>query len=402
MNQRKWLAGLAVAGLLCACAKSPEPAVTAEAAATGNASSLGVTVGANGNEPIVAIGPDGTVYISALQHFYRSGDGGATWSQLAGPVFSGPVNLNSDSSLSIDPGGRIYFSFDWPYAGSTAICTSDDRGDTWACDPVAVPGGTDRMWVAAPANDSAFAVTNEGLYQTVFLQSTDRGTTWLPAKFGSELLEPQTGPLFRKPGSNFVLQPVNLANVTFYVFDPSNPSGVLAEERPTPVPRPVALPTAALDAAGTLYTVGEDARHAVIVGRSTDEALTWTAHAIPQTTSGSATFSWITAGAANHVGVIYFQTPDRGDPGLMPSAVWSAYWAETFNADAAAPTWTVTLLENRVRKGPICAAASCSGDNRFAGDFISAAFDAHENAHLAWMRNKAPGISEIRYARLAH
>ena len=109
-----------------------------------------VTVGTVGNEPIVTTAPDGTLYISALQHFYRSTDGGVTWTNLAGPI-EAQVNLNTDSSISVDPNNRVYFTFDYPYAGTTAVCTSDDKGDTWSCDPTVVPGGTDRMWVVAPS-----------------------------------------------------------------------------------------------------------------------------------------------------------------------------------------------------------------------------------------------------------
>ena len=34
------------------------------------------------------------------------------------------------------------------------------------------------MWVVAPAANRAYEVTNEGLYQTAFLTSTDGGATW--------------------------------------------------------------------------------------------------------------------------------------------------------------------------------------------------------------------------------
>src|SRR5436190_24081904 len=68
-----------------------------------------VTVGGAGNEPLIAIAPDGTLYISALQYLYRSTDGGATWTNLPGPPES-QVTLASDSSLSVDPGNRVYFT----------------------------------------------------------------------------------------------------------------------------------------------------------------------------------------------------------------------------------------------------------------------------------------------------
>src|SRR5947209_18100625 len=81
-----------------------------------------VTVGADGNEPLVVSSPDGTLYISALQHLYRSTNRGLTWTELPGPIYAGQINLNSDSSLAVDPGNRLYFTFDYPYAGTTAVC----------------------------------------------------------------------------------------------------------------------------------------------------------------------------------------------------------------------------------------------------------------------------------------
>src|SRR2546423_11487772 len=153
-----------------------------------------VTVGVNGNEPLIAAAPDGTLYISALQHIYSSTDSGKSWTELLGPIYSSSINLNSDSSISVDPGNRLYFTFDYPYAGTTAVCTSDDRGITWTCNPGVVPGGTDRMWTLAPTLTDDYEVTNEGLYETAFLHSTDRGSTWTPTALGAGLFEPQTGP----------------------------------------------------------------------------------------------------------------------------------------------------------------------------------------------------------------
>src|SRR5436853_501730 len=180
-----------------------------------------VTVGINGNEPLLAAAPDGTLYISALQHIYSSTNSGATWTELLGPIYSSSINLNSDSSISVDPGNRLYFTFDYPYAGTTAVCTSDDRGITWTCNPGVVPGGTDRMWTLAPTLTDAYEVTNEGLYETAFLHSTDRGLTWTPTSVGSGLLEPQSGPLLQRPGSSDVLQVIKTgAGLQLYVYHP--------------------------------------------------------------------------------------------------------------------------------------------------------------------------------------
>jgi hypothetical protein len=363
---------------------------------------------------LITAGPDGTLYISALQHIYRSTDGGASWTELPGSTYSSSLNLNSDSSISVDPGNRLYMTFDYPYAGTTALCTSDDHGDTWACDPAVVPGGTDRMWVLAPSTTAAYEVTNQGLYETAFLQSSDRGTSWVPRAVASGLLEPQSGPLLQKNCSSDVLQPIkvygtapsDIPELKIYVYHPASTASIISDVRPTGLSLPFALPGAALGRDGELWTSTEEANGSggtqVVVARSTDEGVTWThLPAIPQTSSGTSIFSWVAAGAPHHVGVLFYHTPDNGDPSTLTTATWSTMWAETFNADSPAPTWSVTTIETPIHLGPICIAASCSGTNRFAGDFISAIIDATDAAHLTWMsQENGTGAISIRYAKL--
>ncbi|MBV9926125.1 MAG: exo-alpha-sialidase [Acidobacteria bacterium] len=387
---------------------SPQPTPTSTPKPTPTPTPLPtkpVTVGTEGNEPIVLAAPDGTLYVSALQHLYRSRDGGATWAKLPGPVFASQLNLASDSSISVDPGGRLYFTFDYPYAGTTAVCTSDDRGDNWTCNPAVVPGGTDRMWVHAPTESEAYEVTNEGLYETTFLQSGDRGLTWLPSEFGEGLLEPQTGPLFKKPGSFNVLQVIkDSGGLSFYVYAPASVGEVFSGLRATGLPNPYALPSAALGADNTLWVATEAANPAggrqVVVARSSDEGLHWTKlPPVPQTTRGTATFAWVSAGRRGHVGVLYYYTASNGDPGSLTDAVWSAVWAESYDADSAQPTWTVHTLEDSIHTGAVCIAASCSGNARFAGDFISSYIDGGDDAHLSWVKD-AGGQTSVRYQRV--
>jgi hypothetical protein len=378
-----------------------------------NASSP-VTVGIHGNEPLITKAPDGTLYISALQHLYSSTDSGASWTELLGPIYASSLNLNSDSSISVDPQNRLYFTFDYPYAGTTAVCTSDDRGITWTCNPAVVPGGTDRMWILAPSTTAAYEVTNQGLYETAFLQSSDRGATWTPAELGAGLLEPQSGPLLQKSGSTDVLQiikiygtlPQEVPELKLYVYHPSSTGSIISEVRSTGLPLPLALPSASFGTDGQLWVASEEANSAggrqVVLARSTNEGVTWSKLApIPGTTSGTAIFSWVAAGGPHHVGVLYYYTSDNGDPAALTNSTWSAMWAESFNADSTLPTWTVTAVEPTIHIGPICIAASCSGTDRFAGDFISAIIDQNEVAHLTWMKQEAgTGAISIRYERI--
>ena len=383
------------------------------AAAPANASSP-VTVGIHGNEPLITRAPDGTLYISALQHLYRSTNSGASWTELLGPIYASTLNLNSDSSISVDPLNRLYFTFDYPYAGTTAVCTSDDRGTTWSCNPAVVPGGTDRMWILAPSATAAYEVTNQGLYETAFLQSSDRGATWVPKSIGSGLLEPQSGPLLQKDSSSDVLQvikiygtlPQEVPELKVYVYHPAATGSIISDTRSTGLPLPLALPSASFGRDGQLWVASEEANSVggrqVVLARSTNEGVTWSKLApIPGTTSGTAIFSWVAAGGPHHVGVLYYYTPDNGDPGALTNSTWSAMWAESFNADSPVPTWTVTTAEPAIHFGAICIAASCSGSNRFAGDFISAIIDPSEVAHLTWMKQEGgTGAISIRYEQI--
>lgn len=373
-----------------------------------------VNVGVDGNEPLVAEAPDGTLYISALQHIYSSTDSGKTWNELLGPIYASSINLNSDSSISVDPGNRLYFTFDYPYAGTTAVCTSDDRGITWNCNPAVVPGGTDRMWTLAPTLTDDYETTNEGLYETSFLHSTDRGSTWTPTALGAGLLEPQTGPLLQRSGSSNVLQitkisgtlPQEVPELKLYVYSPNSAGSIIAAVRSTGLPLPVALPSAALGKDGELWVATEQTNGAggfsVVLAHSADEGVTWSKlPPIPGTTSGSATFTWVAAGSSGHVGVIYYYTPDNVDPTTAANSTWSVMWAESFNATSPAPTWTITNIESNVHTGAICAASGCSGDNRFAGDFINALIDTNDVAHLTWMvEDMATQGTTIRYERI--
>lgn len=373
-----------------------------------------VTVGVHGNEPLIAAAPDGTLYISALQHIYSSNDSGATWTELLGPIYASSINLNSDSSISVDPGNRLFFTFDYPYAGTTAVCTSDDRGITWNCNPAVVPGGTDRMWTLAPTLTDDYEVTNEGLYETAFLHSTDRGSTWTPTSIGAGLFEPQTGPLLQIPGSSDVLQitkiygtlPQEVPELKLYVYSPNSTGSIISAVRSTSLPLPLALPSAAIGRDGQLWLASEELNPAggkqVVLARSTNAGVTWSKLApIPGTTTGTAIFTWVAAGGPHHVGVLYYYTPDNGDPGSMTNSTWSVMWAESFNADSPIPTWAVINVESAIHTGAICVAAGCTGDNRFAGDFISSLIDANDIAHLTWMKeDMSTQATTIRYARI--
>jgi hypothetical protein len=234
--------------------------------------------------------------------------------------------------------------------------------------------------------------------------STDRGMAWVPEAIGDGLLQPQTGPLLQKHCSARVVQPVKASGLEIYVYDPTSTGAILSDVRSTGLDVPIALPSGVFGLDGTLYISTEESNPAggreVVVARSPDEGLTWTQlPPIPETTTGTATFSWIAAGAPGHIGVLYYYTADNGsDPINLTSSKWSAVWAESYDGDSANPTWAVTTVEDLVHTGAICIAAGCSGSNRFAGDFITSTIDPTGVAHLTWMIDSAGTF--IRYQHI--
>lgn len=383
-----------------------------------------ITVGANGNEPLIRSAPDGTLYVSALQHLYVSRDGGKHWTESAGSPYSTTLNQNSDSSIQTDAKGKLYMTFDWPYAGATAVCTSTDHAKTMNCNPAVIPGGTDRMWIAVKDQTTSYLVTNEGLYQTVFAVSTDGGATYVPRQTVSSVAEPTDGPLLVSPKTGAVVQPIidNLTNATatdnfasgpgmLRVFDPSltaAPASIVTH--PIPLTSGGALPGAAYGRDGTLYVTAEKAivgnggkivGVGVQVARSRDDGKTWTLlPMIPGTTTGTSTFVALGAGKGGHVGLIFYRAKVAGNPDSVPGTTkWDAVFAESTDALSAHPHWKLTTVDTDVHNGIICATAGCIGDGRFAGDFLDASFDAKDRPQVVWMRN-VPGSTsktEIRY-----
>jgi hypothetical protein len=220
--------------------------------------------------------------------------------------------------------------------------------------------------------------------------------------------------LLQRSGSTDVLQvikiygtlPQEVPELKLYVYHPGSTGSIISDVRSTGLPLPLALPGASFGRDGQLWVASEEANATggsqVVLARSTNAGVTWSKLApIPGTTSGTAIFSWVAAGGPHHVGVIYYYTRDSGDPGTLTNSTWSVMWAESFNADSTVPTWTVKTVESTIHTGAICISASCSGANRFAGDFISSIIDSHDVDHLTWMKQDgSTGATSIRYERI--
>jgi hypothetical protein len=368
-----------------------------------------VTVGVHGNEPLLAVAPDGTLYISALQFLYRSTDHGAHWSVVPLPPESGVTEYKTDSDIAVDPSGRLYYTFDYPYAGTTAVCTSTDRAESWHCAPTAFPGSTDRMWVTAPTRTEGLFVTNAGAYLPVLSRSTDSGASWTAGEQGaSGIGNAFTGRPVALP-SGQVFQPVNEGHVRLDVYDRSGTPGQSSGLIDTGLPAAFTGPSAGITRDGTLYVASEAANDArgrgVVVARSRDHGKTWQQlPSLPAQQSGTAIFTAVATGSNGHVGVLAYWTPESHAPDtISSSAPWYVEYLDTADAESAHPHWRRTLVEKISHHGLICRGLGCdletSGllpkhtNSRFAGDFMGAAMDAHGVSYLTWMGADKPPVA---------
>jgi len=411
---------LVAAGTGASALTAPLPRVAGTPLTTGLVGPA-VTVGTAGNEPNLAVAPDGTAYISALNHLYVTHDRGATWQPVPAQLENGQGNLVSDSSVSVDPGGRLFFTVNYPYAGIVAVCTSDDRGASLQCNPSTVPGGNDRQWLTAAGGGASYLTTNSGLYETNFLTSSDRGATYVPKATTDSPLNPNDGPPVPRPKDGLVYQPfVNASTnqtaldnelsgpLQLHVWDPASLVPTPKAELDTPLLAGAAINDLVTTPDGTLYLAsegvsgtdgqGQPTGKDVRVARSTDAGKTWTVlPPLPGTSTGTSGFAWIAAGSDGHLGVVYYRTP-AGGRADSATGVWDTFWAETRDAADAAPAWRTQALDAAVHTGHLCTTAGCMGSDRFAGDFLGAAFDSSDRASVTWMRQLSNGSTQVRFA----
>lgn len=393
-----------------------------------------VTVGTDGNEPLVRVSPDGrTVYVAALQHLYVSRDGGRSFGEVHDVVIGGPASQASDSSLDVDSDGRLHVAINYPYAGSVAVCSSADQARSFACDPAAVPGVNDRQWLLADRAGGAFLTSNVGLYETTLFRSGRPGTpgTFRPEQVTPAEFAPVTGGLAAGRGGSLLQPLIDDADDSSRAAASGDNRGVELEgplsvlewqpaagallpvKRATPLLAGSGVPSLATTPDGTGYLVSEGvsgshrpgapAGKDVRVARTRDNGRTWIVlPALPGTASGTAALSAVAAGGNGDVGVLYYRTGSGGLAGTR-DGTWDLVWARTSNADASRPSWRTTVVERGVHRGPICI-PDCIDGGRFAGDFVSAHIDRTGRAHLVWVRDTpgqpVPGPTQVRYASL--
>lgn len=335
-----------------------------------------VVVGTQGNEPVTRVGPDGTIYVAALQYVYVSTDAGASFHKV--PATGATPIYASDSALTVSPAGRAYVAFDWPYAGHTAVCSSADRGATWGCSPLVVPGATDRMWILAPTADDVYLITGQTLDRPTFMVSHDQGKTWSQT-YQDLRDESQGADLAFDPVTKHIVEAASGGSgwgVRAWAMD-GTWLGFTSIDLRTPEP------TLAVDDAGTWWATAcapGKGSCAPAAAWSKDQGKTWTIEAVPFGATTSF-MHFIDARQPGRVALIWYET--KASTADDPNAEWRVAASQTLDGKH----WSTTVLTaDPVHKGPLCRSLGCLGADRFAGDFLGLDLDARGDLYASWNR----------------
>ncbi|HEX8077647.1 MAG TPA: hypothetical protein VF511_07515, partial [Chthoniobacterales bacterium] len=381
-----------------------------------------------------------------------------------------PCPGGGDTELGVDIGGRLYFC-DLTLANfSTA--RSDDLGATFTCSSTGVPDAVvDRQWYTFdgdPLNGGSIYLTNDEfaqssgpcgsltglgnnilvMYRSPVGAAADAGIQFGPANkitsqtgcdegiMGNNEVSPVATTLGQPNGNNgYTTLPAPVKHI-FVVHDDallhkilvgrcfpvafgppvanvSDPSGLNCVDLPiidlgANVKTGGDFPTMAIDKAGNLYAVWEQAPingSGQVTGDtilkytySTDQGNTWAA---PMTvdTSGSPVgilhtnvFAWMAAGDDGRVGIAWYGTPGQPPfPGNGPdscdaSCDWSLWYVQTMNGHDATPVFTapVQASEHFVHRGSIQTLIGGQTGDRTLGDFLQLRMGVQGEAQIGY------------------
>jgi len=167
------------------------------------------------------------------------------------------------------------------------------------------------------------------------------------------------------------------------------------------------FPTMAIDKAGNLYAVWEQApinNSGQVIGDtvlkysfSTDQGNTWAAPVQIQT-SGSPVgtlhnnvFAWTVAGDDGRVDIAWYGTPGvapnpSNGPDSCNSCDWSLWMVQTLNGHAATPTFTAPILasEHFIHRGSMNTLIGGQNGDRTLGDFLQLRMGPNGEAEIAY------------------
>lgn len=160
------------------------------------APAVNVSTEVPGSEPMVDVGPEGTIYLTGIgftdlelpdplatapnpqNGVWRSTDGGATWVEVT-PELPGGGEGSFDNVLAVGGDGTVYYGT--ALGEVFAMYRSTDRGQSWTPIPSPrLPAAAHRAWLVAEGESTVhLALTGTPPVNDVWYhRSTDQGATW--------------------------------------------------------------------------------------------------------------------------------------------------------------------------------------------------------------------------------
>lgn len=333
------------------------------------------------------------VFVSAVQGFgtltsflWGSSDGGRTFdasiARLPGNV-ADPRRRpcvesegGADADVITDRTGRVYFA-DTQDSG-IAIAHSEDQGQNWRCDPLAVAEAeVHRPWLApAPEADAEGPGIDAYLSYTDFVVdqlpggnavrpaevhvavTRDGGETWEKASSFGVGRRPWPGPLFVADDGTVYQVIESLHGVWLARSDDQGRtfSLRLVSQRPGR-PGGLAFVAGDVDSAGNVYAAWvESGPYDILYSYSTDRGERWSAPVRVNPPNLDTTFlPWLAAGGPGEVAIAWYGTPGRyALPALAPpTARWHTWAARTSHGTTPLPVFQVARIsETPVHLGP--------------------------------------------------
>lgn len=364
-------------------------------------------------EPSIAAAPDGTLYVAAPgshTSVWRSDDGGAHWTRAASSL-----GASGDSDITVDADGVVYAS---DLFNNDPVSASFDKAASFSYSTPSNSGASlDRQWTSAFGHGTVWSAIRDGSTERVSV-SHDQARTWkhTVAATGVGL----QGDIIALNETTAIL-PYEDGNVHLLITHDDGDHWQKLGNLPL-VSGAKLFPAAAVDAAGTFYLAWAEGGPCstycllkaprVVVSESRDGGASWSA---PQVVSRPGTFDvfpWLSADAAGHVAVSWFEgVPPAGlaptDSNYAALTQWTVRVAYSFNANTAAPTWTSTPATGVLHTGPICTSGTgCSPvanpvyGNRMLLDFFETAERPDGSLIIAYSGDQSPGNAASNAAQL--
>jgi hypothetical protein len=407
-----------------------------------------------GFEQGARVDPSGRIYTSApgslsstISYINRSFDGGQTFKWVAGAAqpFGKPISCvgGGDSELATDTAGNLYFS-DLTLA-NMSTARSGDQGRSFAFSCTGVPATpVDRPWLAAEGdatNGGSVTMAYDLVPNVVGLPdptcaTSNRLVLDRSPVADSTLAGVQYGPvqIINQPCNEGIMGNVEISSAggikrAYVVHDNQNLDSILVgrcdlvaftvsttgyancqDVVVTHFPGFITganFPTMAIDRAGNIFIVWEQAPYDATTGNVTGDTLlfysvsanlgnTWAApRQLPTPGLHNNVFAWPAAGDAGRVDIAWYGTPAKApkpsstNPSHGPDSVngdWSLFLDQSLNFTSATPTWTGPILasEHFVHRGSMFTLIGGQNGDRTLGDFLQMRTGPLGEANIAY------------------